>query len=55
MNWSGLQRSFLLYKPDKLNEEIPLLLVLHGSMGSGEQIQKRVNEFVFMQIGLVFS
>ena len=44
--WSGLQRSFLLYKPDKLNEEIPLLLVLHGSRGSGEQIRRSViNEF----------
>ena len=43
---SGLQRSFSLYQPDKLSAEVPLLLVLHGSTGTGEQIRGSiVNEF----------
>ncbi|GAB3286295.1 alpha/beta hydrolase family esterase [Parahaliea aestuarii] len=35
MEWAGLQRSYQLYVPDNLPVEAPLLILLHGSRGSG--------------------
>jgi len=39
---SGLMRSFAIYQPDSLKSAVPLLLALHGSRGSGDQIRRSV-------------
>ncbi|PKP21237.1 MAG: phospholipase [Bacteroidetes bacterium HGW-Bacteroidetes-21] len=41
MTHNGLQRSYYLYVPSKINQaKIPLLIALHGGMGNGEKMEK---------------
>jgi polyhydroxybutyrate depolymerase len=49
LEFGGLQRSFLVYIPERLPDRVPVLLVLHGSAGTAKRMRS-ATAWAFEQI-----